>query len=195
MKNALQQLPDTYTPAFTVDMQKNKKTAFLINALALLITVIMIVPVHFTYIPLHAFFDMSDGLGLYFVRMITLIAGFVTYIILHEAVHGITMKAFGCHKVSFGFTGLYAYAGSQEYFTKWPYIAIALAPIVVFGLLFALLLLLVPVSWFWCVYLLQIGNISGAAGDLYVTLRFLGLPRDIRVQDTGVRMTVYTKAS
>ena len=46
---------------------------------------------------------------------------------------------------------------------------------------------------FWCVYIVQITNISGAAGDMYVTGKFLRLPRDILVHDSGVSMTVYAK--
>ena len=49
----------------------------------------------------------------------------------------------------------------------------------------------VPIAWFWVVFAIQIMNLSGAAGDLYVTVRFLRLPKDILVKDTGVAMTVY----
>ena len=42
------------------------------------------------------------------------------------------------------------------------------------------------------VWILQIANVSGAAGDVYVTLRLLRLPRDLLVRDTGVAMTVYS---
>jgi hypothetical protein len=53
--------------------------------------------------------------------------------------------------------------------------------------------LFVPLGWFWVVYLIQIANISGAAGDFFVTVKFLKMPRDILVQDYGVGMTVYSK--
>lgn len=44
---------------------------------------------------------------------------------------------------------------------------------------------------FWVVYFIQITNISGAAGDLYITFRFRKLPNDILINDTGVEMRVY----
>ena len=38
-------------------------------------------------------------------------------------------------------------------------------------------------------------NISGAAGDLYVSWKFTKLPADILINDVGVSMTVYSKES
>ena len=93
-----------------------------------------------------------------------------------------------------GFTGLYAYAGSEAYFNKRSYLVIALAPIVVWGVVLLILNFLVPTSWFWCVYFIQVCNVSGAAGDLYVSCKFSRLPADILIRDTGVSMTVYSRA-
>ena len=115
------------------------------------------------------------------------------YLVLHDLVHGIAMKLCGTRRVHYGFTGMYAFAGSDDYYDKSGYIMIALAPIVVWGVVLAVLNLLVPTAWFWVVYLIQISNLSGAAGDLYVTVKFSRLPRDILVRDSGVAMTVYAR--
>ena len=190
-----QALPENYEELLTVDLQKNKKLAIIVNGIAVLISVLMVVPMCFA-VPFRALFDMSDGLAAYAIRFGVLLIGIFAYIILHEAVHGIVMKAFGARKLRFGFTGLYAFAGSEyDYFGKWQYLVIALAPVVLFGVLFALLQALLPVSaaWLWIIYFLQIINVSGAAGDLFVTVRFLSLPRTILVRDTGVAMTVYAE--
>ena len=40
---------------------------------------------------------------------------------------------------------------------------------------------------------LQIINLSGAAGDLIVTIKFSGFPKDILIRDYGVGMTVFSK--
>jgi hypothetical protein len=64
---------------------------------------------------------------------------------------------------------------------------------VLWGIVLAIVNPFVPTEWFWVVYLIQIANISGAAGDLYVTLKFSRLPGDILVRDYGVGMTVYSK--
>lgn len=56
----------------------------------------------------------------------------------------------------------------------------------------AIINVLVPYEWFWVVYLIQLINLSGAAGDLFVTVRFSKMPKDILVRDYGVGMTVYS---
>ena len=103
------------------------------------------------------------------------------------------MKICGTDKVKYGFTGIYAFAGSDDYYTKKSYIFIALAPVVVWGVILAVINAFVSETWFWIVYIIQISNISGAAGDLYVTVKFLKFPDDILVHDNGVSMEVFSK--
>ena len=104
------------------------------------------------------------------------------------------MKACGTKKVKYGFTGLYAFAASDDYYGKKSYIAIALAPVAVFLLVLAAVNLAVPQDWFWVVYFLQVANVAGAAGDAFVTVKFASMPKDILVRDDGVGMTVYSKS-
>ncbi len=188
---SLRELPTSYREIFSVNLQKDKKIAVLINVAALLIAVIMVVPMNF-YIPISTLFDFSQGIKIYFVRFIVLMVSYVAYLILHEAVHGVAMKICGTKKVKYGFTGLYAYAGSDDFYDKKSYIFIALAPVVLWGVVLAVINFFVPETWFWVVYFIQIGNISGAAGDIYVTAKFSKLPKDILITDCGVGMTVYS---
>ncbi len=188
---AYRELPSNFKEIFSVDLQKDKKKALLINGAATIIMLLMGVSMHF-YIPITSLFDFSDGLVVYILRISTLMVSYVTYIILHEAVHGVAMKICGTKKCKFGFTGLYAYAGSDDYYDKKGYLFIAMAPVVFWGIILAILNVVVPTSWFWVVYFVQIGNISGAAGDLYVTYKFSKLPNDILVHDSGVGMKVYS---
>ncbi len=184
-------LPEGYEELFQMNLQKDKKTALLINAMAIVIMLLFGLLGHFCVVPFQTLFDMEQGVGIYFLRLGVLIVGYVVYIVLHEAVHGVCMWHFSKVKPKYGFTGMYAFAGSTAYFCKSCYIVIALAPIVVWGVVLAVLCAVVPGSWFWVVYFIQIGNLAGAAGDLYVTWRLGKLPADILVNDTGVDMTVY----
>lgn len=188
---AYTELPSGYREVDSIDLQKDKKPALLVNGVALFIVLLMVIPMHFV-VPMTTLFDMSQGYGAYFLRFGVLMAAIVVYMVLHELVHGITMKMCGTKKIKYGFTGVYAFAGSNDYYDKRSYIVIALAPIVVWGVVLLVLNLLVSVQWFWIVYWVQVSNISGAAGDLYVTYRFSRLPQDILVQDYGVGMTVYS---
>lgn len=183
-------LPENYVKLVEIDLQKNKKLALFVNGLAMLIAAVMFIAAA-GFVPILTLFDFSGGFGMYFAKFGVILGGMIVYIILHELVHGIFMKAYGGIKPSYGFTGLYAYAGSKAYFNKRNYIVIALAPIVVWGIVLAVINALVPQSWFWVVYIIQMMNISGAAGDIYVTVKFSKMPKDILINDTGVAMTVY----
>ncbi len=189
---AFESLPQGYREILSVDLQKNKKLMLLVNGIAIVLAGLMLA-VGIRLVPVSTLFDMSAGMGAYFARFGVLLALLVLYMVLHELTHAAAMKLCGTKKVRFGFTGMYAFAGSDDYYPKLPYIAIALAPIVLLGIIIAVVNALVPESWFWVVYIVQITNISGAGGDLYVTLRFAALPGDILVRDYGVGMHVYSK--
>ncbi len=189
---AVEVLPEGYKEIDSIDLQKNKKLALIVNGLAVLIAVAMAVPMHFA-VPISALFSMEEGMGDYMLRFGALLVLMVLYMVLHELVHGIAMKICGTKKVKYGFTGLYAFAGSQDFYGKKAYIFIALAPVVLWGIVLAVINPFVPTGWFWVVYMLQIINLSGAAGDLFVTVRFSRLPKDILIKDYGVGMTVFSQ--
>lgn len=184
------ELPPGYHEIQTIDLQKDKKLALLVNGMALLIAVVMIAAA-LLLVPVRNLFG-NNGLQGILVRLAVMYGGMFAYIILHEAVHGIVMRRFSDAKVRFGFTGLYAYAGSDAYYCRKHYILIALAPVLVWGIVLGILNVLVPQDWFYVVYMIQMANISGAAGDLYVSWNMNRLPADILVRDTGVSMTVYS---
>lgn len=190
MKRA-ENLPEGYREIFSVDLQQDKKLAIGINVAAALVVVALGVGMHFL-VPITALFSMERGLGPYLLRFGVLLVAYVAYIVLHEAVHGIAMRMCGTKKVRFGFTGLYAFAGSDDYYGKKSYIFIALAPVVLWGIVLGVLCLLLPREWFWVAWLVQVTNLSGAAGDIYVTCKFARMPADILVRDRGVGMTVFS---
>ena len=175
-------LPAGYGEILSIDIQKDKKLALLVNGFGLVILIVL-VAIGNLLVPITTIF-----LGM---NLLLMSVGTVVYIVLHELVHGMCMKYFGSRTVKYGFTGLYAYAGSQDYFEKRDYLIIALAPVVVLGAVLLVLNSVVGIQHFWGIYFIQIANLSGAAGDLYVTYLFSRLPSDILVQDVGVSMVVY----
>ena len=193
MKQALQTLPESYRELLRIDMQKNKKEMLLVNGLGFLIFFLLAVPMHF-YVSFFTLFSMDEGFLAYTLRFLVLLVGMIVYLVLHELVHGAAMKLCGTKKVKYGFTGMYAFAGSGDYYGKGSYIFIALAPVVLWGVVIALINAFVPESWFWVVYMLQLMNLSGAAGDIYVTCKLSRLSKDILITDSGVAMIVYSKA-
>ena len=189
---AVENLPEGYGEIYAIDLQKDKRMALLVNLLAAVIAVFLAVPMHFA-VPIFSLFSMEHGMQNYMLRFGALLVLMILYMVLHEIVHGIAMKICGTKKVKYGFTGMYAFAGSKDYYDKKSYIFIALAPVVFWGIVLAAINPFVPVEWFWVVYLIQIFNLSGAAGDLFVTIRFSCLPSDILIRDYGVGMTVLSK--
>ncbi|MCR5264401.1 MAG: DUF3267 domain-containing protein [Clostridiales bacterium] len=190
---AFSSLPSGFGEILSINLQKNKKAAMIINISCVLIAAAMLVPALFlSEKPITDLLDLDGGAGAYFLRFGVFMAGLIAYMILHELVHGIAMHICGTKKVRYGFTGLYAFAGSDDYYDKSGYIFIALAPIAVWGVVLAVMCAAVPPEWFWIVYIIEIMNVSGAAGDIYVTVRFSRLPKDILVRDTGIEMSVYS---
>lgn len=184
------ELPRGYSEIFNVDLQNDKKKALLVNGISLLIMIPMFIIGEFIA-PLKSF--LNSEIGTMFGTVCVLFVGIIAYMVLHELVHGICMKHFSGTKPHYGFTELYAYAGSDAYFNKRDYIIIALAPVILWGIVLLILNLVLPMEWFWCVYFIQICNISGASGDIYVTCKFSKMPADILVQDSGVAMRVYSR--
>ncbi len=189
---AVEVLPEGYRESYSVDLQKNKKLMLLVNAIALAIAALLAVPMCFA-VPISTLFSIEKGWGSYMLRFASLIVLSILYIVLHELVHGVAMKMCGTKKVKYGFTGLYAFAGSSDFYGKGAYIFIALAPVVLWGVVLAVVNFLVPIEWFWVIYFLQIFNLSGAAGDFYVTVKFSKMPREILISDNGASMRVFSK--
>ena len=191
---AVSGLGEGYREIYAVDLQKDKKMAVLVNAAALLVAAVMMVPMAFV-VPLSTMFDTEQGLeqGLIALlfRLVALMVLMIVCLVLHELTHGVAMKLCGTKKVRYGFTGLYVVVRSDDYYDKTAYIFIA--PVVLWGIVIALVNGVVNAPWFWVVYLLQIINVSGAVGNLFVTIKFAAMPKDILVKDDGVSMTVYSR--
>ena len=174
-----EKLPQGYRPIYFFDLMNNKKDMLVVNGVAIVLIILMF------------FYGISQSPICFDWKIFFAFAGVIVYLFIHEAIHGAFMKFFGSAKVQYGFNGLYAFAGSSSYFYKIPYLVIVLAPVVLLGLLLCACTHLFVESWFWVFYFIQIVNISGSAGDLYVFFKIAGLSKDILVKDTGVTMTVY----
>lgn len=190
--NSVTELPQGYRACARVDLQHNRKEMLLVNGLAAAIMLVMLLPA-LRLTPFLQVFSTAGGAWVPLVRCAVMLLGLAGYMVLHELVHGIFMRRFSGVKPRYGFRGLYAYAGSRAYFNKTHYIIIALAPIVIWGIVLGVLCAVVPASWFGVAYILEVCNVSGAAGDLYVTARLLRMDSTVLVQDTGVAMTVFAK--
>ena len=85
------------------------------------------------------------------------------------------------------------WAGSTVWFDRRSHIITALAPVVVWGAILQIAIAKLPGEWFWPLWIVQISNLSGSAGDLYTAWALMRMEGDLLIQDTGVRMRVMKK--
>lgn len=191
-------LPRGYQAIKKIDLVKDQKAATAINILSLVIIVVMVlIGIVFSGVD-HLSMLLKNQDNKELMSFIGKVAAAVVfcgvYIVIHELIHAVFMKSF-CHECSikFGYKVIYAYAGSNAYFNKFSYCLIAVSPLIIAGLILAVLCQMVSEEWFWTVYVVEIFNFSGAAGDIYTLMIMKKLPDDILIRDTGVSMTIYAK--
>lgn len=183
------ELPEGYKQKYLIDLKDNKKQFWIVNGLA--IGIMALLAGLFFLLQWYGFVELHfEGLPL---QMAVMAIGMLAYIPLHELVHGVYIRRFSGKKANYGFTLVYAYAGSECYFNKHDYLIIAAAPVVFWGIVFLVLLFLLPVNWRWVAYVWQLFNLSGAAGDFYVFWRLGQEPDTVLCQDTGVKMAVFDR--
>ncbi|MBQ9942321.1 MAG: DUF3267 domain-containing protein [Christensenellaceae bacterium] len=186
-------LPEGYTLHKEIDLKKDTKLALKLNIWALIACVPLFAIGWLIQSPIEWFFDIM-ACGCLLPYALVLLLGSVAYIFLHELVHGIAIRHFCGQKANYGFTGIFAYAGHKTAcFTRRAYVIIALAPVVLWGAVLLALNLLLPLSWFWPIYFIQISNLTGAVGDFYVCHLLRRIKGDLLVNDDGLSMRFYTK--
>ena len=180
-----------YKECTKIDLVKNKKEALLVNIYGIIIMVVMAV-----FIPLLIMggiieFNLETTFPLFFI---VLLISLILYIPLHEIVHGIVLKNYTDEKLSFGWKLVYAYCGSKEAVVdRKEYYAVALAPLLVFSVVFISLMVLNPsLSFVW--YVMEIMNVSGSVGDIYVSIKLRKeKSRDILITDSGTDMSFWSR--
>jgi len=190
------ELPEGYAEIRRINLQKDKKLAILVNVLALVIMVIMVwlgLAIKSLYSADTITEATTRQLSSFFTPAFVLLIAIIAYMVGHEIIHGVFIKKYSGKKAKYGFTGIYAYAGSDAFFNKEQYLVIALAPVVIFGGVFLALNIFLP-QWFWPIYILQTVNLSGAAGDFYITYAMRKAPADVLTNDEGFEMILYSRS-
>lgn len=184
-------LPPGYDLYETIDLARDQKMLIRINLSGLAIMVVMFIYGIMWQPKMKAYFGQSalDMLVAFVVTM----AAYVAYIVLHELVHGIFIRLFSGEKAQYGLqlSKGYAFAKSDYFFGKAAYIVIALAPVVIWGVVLYVLMDALPPQWYLPCFFIQAMNIGGAVGDYYVTWRVLRMPKGLLVMDSGVSMKFF----
>jgi hypothetical protein len=187
---SLKNLPEGYVIVREIDALNNKQDFNRINLYAFIVFGAMMLMLIKTPFSIPHLTDTWFDVVMFWILIGIAI---VIYMVLHEVVHGIFIYLTSREKPSFGIKLPYAFAASSMYLDKRSYIIIALSPIVLFGILLFCLNIIVPGEWFWFIYILQMINLSGSMGDIYVSGIVLHLPPDTLAYDTGTQMRFYSK--
>lgn len=189
-ENGYWELPEGYRLDREVKLGEDRKTMIRLAVIQVVLLAAMIaaaLPGH----PVRAAFSMGTLRTV--AAYVFTIVGILVYCLGHEWVHGVFIRLITGRSAEFGLElkkGM-AYASSKAYFPKLPYIVIALAPLAVWTAVLGVLLGDVPENWFWYLYVIQMVNVTGAAGDLYVTWLTLRAPKGTLIQDSGTEMRFY----
>ncbi|MDE6407487.1 MAG: DUF3267 domain-containing protein, partial [Anaeroplasmataceae bacterium] len=173
-KNYEELLPEGYKEIFHINA-KDKKTGLLFTLFSFILTILPLAIVLPIYLCTRDF-KLEISLKSYLYLLGFLVA-MITYVILHELVHGIAYKALTKQKLTFGLSWSCAYCGVPNIYVYRKTSIIALiAPFAVFSLVFGGLLV-----WFYFLngvlyilmsFLFSI-HIGGCVGDLFMFGLFL----------------------
>ena len=182
-------LPRGYRYAGTMDFMRNRKQIKAMLALSVaLVALPALIPLPFVPVG-PAWAAMNSRWWPWFA----LAGALILYIPLHELTHGVAMFALSGVRPKYGLKLPYAYAGSTVWFDRSSHIITALAPVALWGIALTWVALALPREWFWPVWIVQISNLSGSAGDIYCVWALARMKGDILIQDDGVRMRIVRK--
>ncbi|GHO67564.1 transcriptional regulator [Ktedonobacter sp. SOSP1-52] len=194
---AVTSLPQGYTPCGEVNFAKDKKLAWILNGVGLLLFILFALA--FAYI---AFLFHRESLG----RSASVTIGgwqllegilamaFTVFgcMLVHELIHGVFFWVFTQAWPHFGFKWIYAYASAPEwYIPRTPFLIIGLAPFLLVTLIGVAVLPFASLGLSLFLWLLLTLNAAGSVGDFYVIIRLLFAPSPLLVHDYGDGMTWY----
>lgn len=189
--------PLGYELVKVIDIVHNKKESAVVNVLSASIIVLMILlgALLFGFDRLEAMLTSDDpGVLKWFVfRTAVILLMAAVYIVMHEGVHLALMKLFRRDSaVKFSYKFVYASVGCNACFSKLEYLVICMAPLLILGIILTVLCVAAPGEWQWPIFIIQVLNLSSAAGDIYIFAILSRMPKNLLVRDNGVTISVYS---
>lgn len=183
-------VPPTVTAAPTdhrvaaVDLEEDRGAGLLVQVGFLLVAVTMVGLALLLDLPL------DSAWGGWTVALVTVLAC-VGYMAVHELTHGVLLWGLTGTRPTVAVRLPYLVTGSEALLTRRVAVAVALGPVVLWGLPLLGLLGVVRAELFVTVYVLVGLNLAGSVGDLLQAWRIGRLPADALVRDDGRRTTVH----
>ncbi len=117
--------------------------------------------------------------------------GCILYIILHEITHLIFMKIFSKEKINISIKFPTISVGSNAKYSKKQFSIIALAPVIILGIILTLLILFSSKDYTFLWSILLTLNFAGSGGDFLQFLKISKYPTNTYFQDTSNETIVF----
>lgn len=181
-------LPSNYKYLESIDLKNNQRVNNLIQIVFLAIALLMVGFAIIFKLPI------KNDLGTVIKILITVLSC-VVYMILHELTHGVFIRLFSHKRANYYFRFPYLATGSSSYFNKKSFIIITLSPVIIWGIILGLLLVLLPQYLFLTIYVVIGINFAGASGDYFQVYRFANLDKTALIQDDGKETKIFVLES
>lgn len=191
--------PVGYRVAYSLRLSASSQVVIGLNlgALALLVPAIAL----FAWPAVARGFIENDSVFSFEISLldgVLLIGAAVAIVVLHEFVHGLTMKAFGARpRYGIKWELMAAYAVAKDHlFARNAFLAVALMPLLVLTPLMWIATWWLPSGGCWMAAAVAgVLNTIGAVGDLFMTWKVSHYPPSARVLDEEDGLTIFEEAS
>ena len=192
------ELPRGYKRILKIDLENDKLGTVFVSSLSCFIMLLMIlfgiVICGKEYMRQYIFVNtLSEFYKTAYLLFISL-TGLFVYEFFKELVRAAVIRSL-CKDAGIKFNSklLYFYIASSGYFSKKSYFIISYLPSLIFGAILIILCFIVPEAYFISVYLILILNVSGIAGDIYVSYFVSRFDKNLLIRYTGKAVYFYSK--
>lgn len=190
-KHVQKDIPQEYRKVFCFQVMEEYETLRELSRLEILITAVMIL-IGVNLVPISSFVEREKFL-LVIVKGILTAGSVIVYLGLHEYTHILVMHLFGAKTAKIKMDSSIVCTSCEEYFDRFAYFFVLFSPLVLWGIVLALVCAVVPQSWFWVLFPVLIANFAGASSDLFAAYQLIKIKGLVFVKDEGVVLTIYGK--
>lgn len=182
--------PEKLKTEHVIDPEGDKKLRLYLSLGAVGLAAVL-VGIGCIFVPIAKLYDVG-GVGRFILRAVLIVFMAVAYYCVHELVHSYVLKRLTGITAKIVFEKYHAHCVSDTVFTLKGYLIYCFAPVVIIGVVLLILNIVLSDKFFWQVYIIQIINIAGAAGELYAAYRLIKERKELAVQDDGVKLAYWT---
>lgn len=184
-------IPETFKKILTIDIVKDKKRSLLVNIVSLIIAVIMI--------GLYLLIDKMPGgflslIGDQFVlKIIVALVGIIFCFFINDLIKLLLLKILGVKDAKFVISSKEVYTTCKhELLKKNAFIFCSLVPVIFWILVIVTVMLFVPSSWTFIVYIILVMHVSGSFGAIYNSFMIMRTPSNSLIHDKGLLIDAYS---